>query len=156
MSGTSDLAGDQGWQKVGSELRRLRTEQGLSLAEAGRRVHYTKGYLSKIETGKRRNESLQSWPAAWTRCWEPVVCWRTCWPPLSARYRYRWRSRRGARSAHIQGWPRSVPIRPSGFLVGIRSPAVWSASWTSGSLAVGCWRWWLPPGRGSLRCWLRV
>jgi transcriptional regulator with XRE-family HTH domain len=54
MSGTSDRAGDQGWQKVGPELRRLRTEQALSLAEVGRRVHYTKGYLSKIETGKKR------------------------------------------------------------------------------------------------------
>lgn len=35
----------------GSELRRLRTDAGLSLSELARRVHYTKGHLSKIENG---------------------------------------------------------------------------------------------------------
>jgi transcriptional regulator with XRE-family HTH domain len=37
----------------GSELRRMRMEAGLSLAQFGRRLHYSKGYLSKIETGRK-------------------------------------------------------------------------------------------------------
>jgi transcriptional regulator with XRE-family HTH domain len=37
----------------GAELRRLRTAAGLSLAQLSREVHYSKGYLSKIETGVR-------------------------------------------------------------------------------------------------------
>jgi len=37
----------------GSELRRLRVAAGLSLAELARRVHYSKGYLGKIETGDK-------------------------------------------------------------------------------------------------------
>lgn len=35
----------------GIELRRIRTQAGISLAGLARRVHYSKGYLSKIETG---------------------------------------------------------------------------------------------------------
>ncbi|MGW0705313.1 nSTAND1 domain-containing NTPase [Streptomyces sp. NPDC002643] len=35
-------------------LRRLRQERGLSLADLARRTHYSKGYLSKIETGTKR------------------------------------------------------------------------------------------------------
>ncbi|RZQ64820.1 ATP-binding protein [Amycolatopsis suaedae] len=35
----------------GAELRRLRREAGLSLAELATRTHYSKGYLSKVETG---------------------------------------------------------------------------------------------------------
>jgi transcriptional regulator with XRE-family HTH domain len=37
-----------------AELRRLRRERGLSLADLARRAHYSKGYLSKIETGVKR------------------------------------------------------------------------------------------------------
>jgi len=37
----------------GPQLRRWRTEADLSLAELARRTHYSKGYLSKIETGVR-------------------------------------------------------------------------------------------------------
>ncbi|CAM4077810.1 helix-turn-helix transcriptional regulator [Kibdelosporangium persicum] len=37
----------------GAELRRRRTAAGLSLAEFARRVHYSKGYLGKIETGDK-------------------------------------------------------------------------------------------------------
>jgi transcriptional regulator with XRE-family HTH domain len=37
----------------GPELRRLRTEQKLSLSGLSERVHYTTGYLSKIETGQK-------------------------------------------------------------------------------------------------------
>ncbi|TDB83275.1 XRE family transcriptional regulator [Actinomadura sp. KC216] len=37
----------------GEELRRLRMASGLSLAELARRAHYSKGYLSKIESGTR-------------------------------------------------------------------------------------------------------
>ncbi|HKS47088.1 MAG TPA: tetratricopeptide repeat protein [Amycolatopsis sp.] len=35
----------------GAELRNLRHQSGMSLTELARRVHYTKGYLSRIETG---------------------------------------------------------------------------------------------------------
>jgi len=35
----------------GSELRRLRTAARVSLAELATRIHYSKGYLSKVETG---------------------------------------------------------------------------------------------------------
>lgn len=36
------------------QLRRLRRERGLSLTDLARRTHYSKGYLSKIETGTKR------------------------------------------------------------------------------------------------------
>lgn len=35
----------------GAELRNLRRQSGMSLTELARRVHYTKGYLSRVETG---------------------------------------------------------------------------------------------------------
>jgi transcriptional regulator with XRE-family HTH domain/tetratricopeptide (TPR) repeat protein len=37
----------------GAELRRRRMAAGLSLAEFAKRVHYSKGYLGKIETGEK-------------------------------------------------------------------------------------------------------
>ncbi|WOP39201.1 helix-turn-helix domain-containing protein [Streptomyces sp. Li-HN-5-13] len=37
-----------------AQLRRLRQERGLSLADLARQTHYSKGYLSKIETGAKR------------------------------------------------------------------------------------------------------
>jgi hypothetical protein len=37
----------------GRELRRLRMDAGLSLAQLSQLVHYSKGYLSKIETGAK-------------------------------------------------------------------------------------------------------
>ncbi|GAA2555608.1 hypothetical protein GCM10010398_49340 [Streptomyces fimbriatus] len=37
-----------------AELRRLRQARGLSLADLARQTHYSKGYLSKIETGMKR------------------------------------------------------------------------------------------------------
>lgn len=40
-----------GDQDFGAELRRLRTAAGWSLTELAKRVHYTKGYLSKVENG---------------------------------------------------------------------------------------------------------
>ena len=46
--------GEDVWRKIGSELRRLRIERGLSLAELCRKMHYSKGYLSKIELGDKR------------------------------------------------------------------------------------------------------
>ncbi|MFB7272109.1 tetratricopeptide repeat protein [Streptomyces sp. NPDC056244] len=36
----------------GSELRRRRREARMSISEMARRVHYSKGYLSKVETGR--------------------------------------------------------------------------------------------------------
>ncbi|TQJ00995.1 ATP-binding protein [Amycolatopsis cihanbeyliensis] len=38
----------------GAELRRLRREAGLSLTDLAAKVHYSKGYLSKVETGAAR------------------------------------------------------------------------------------------------------
>ncbi|MEU2156222.1 helix-turn-helix domain-containing protein [Streptomyces sp. NPDC019396] len=37
-----------------AQLRRLRQERGLSLSDLSRLTHYSKGYLSKIETGAKR------------------------------------------------------------------------------------------------------
>ncbi|MFF4218612.1 nSTAND1 domain-containing NTPase [Streptomyces nondiastaticus] len=37
----------------GEELRRLRQQRGMSLAGLSRLVHYTKGYLSRVETGEK-------------------------------------------------------------------------------------------------------
>ncbi|MGV9247734.1 nSTAND1 domain-containing NTPase [Streptomyces sp. NPDC003710] len=36
-----------------AQLRRLRRQRGLSLADLARQTHYSKGYLSKIETGAK-------------------------------------------------------------------------------------------------------
>ncbi|MGF1432079.1 helix-turn-helix domain-containing protein [Kitasatospora sp. LaBMicrA B282] len=46
-------APDAGAPDFGSELRRLRTERGLSLSALSRQLHYSKGYLSKIENGSK-------------------------------------------------------------------------------------------------------
>src|SRR6266700_6179178 len=35
----------------GTELRRMRRAAGISLADLAARVHYSKGYLSRVETG---------------------------------------------------------------------------------------------------------
>ena len=43
--------GDRVTLAVGSALRRYRLAAGLSLAELAQRVHYSKGYLSRIENG---------------------------------------------------------------------------------------------------------
>ncbi|HEY1571749.1 MAG TPA: tetratricopeptide repeat protein [Pseudonocardiaceae bacterium] len=40
-----------GDENFGAELRRLRNKAGLSLTELAHRIHYTKGYLSKVENG---------------------------------------------------------------------------------------------------------
>ncbi|MFF7636191.1 helix-turn-helix domain-containing protein [Kitasatospora sp. NPDC008050] len=40
-------------ERFGAELRRLRTERGLSLSALSRLLHYSKGYLSKIENGSK-------------------------------------------------------------------------------------------------------
>ena len=40
-----------GQVSAGTELRRLRRERGLSLAGLAALVHYSKGHLSKVETG---------------------------------------------------------------------------------------------------------
>src|SRR5262249_23502630 len=37
----------------GAELRRRRMDAGMSLAEFAKRVHYSKGYLGKVETGEK-------------------------------------------------------------------------------------------------------
>ena len=38
-------------QSFGAELRRLRTAAGWSLTDLSKRIHYSKGYLSKVENG---------------------------------------------------------------------------------------------------------
>ncbi|MFK0254061.1 helix-turn-helix domain-containing protein [Streptomyces sp. NPDC090445] len=49
-------AGEEGGAAAAfpAQLRRLRVERGLSLAGLARQTHYSKGYLSKIETGAKR------------------------------------------------------------------------------------------------------
>ncbi|MGW0390473.1 nSTAND1 domain-containing NTPase [Streptomyces sp. NPDC003042] len=58
MDRTQDAAPDPGAaaphapnRPFGAAVRELRLRRGLSLAELARRTHYSKGYLSKIETG---------------------------------------------------------------------------------------------------------
>ncbi|MGW3991229.1 nSTAND1 domain-containing NTPase [Streptomyces sp. NPDC004830] len=41
-------------QSFPAQLRRLRQARGLSLTDLARQTHYSKGYLSKIETGTKR------------------------------------------------------------------------------------------------------
>ncbi len=40
-------------EAFGEALRQLRTRRGLSLAELSRLIHYSKGYLSNIENGRK-------------------------------------------------------------------------------------------------------
>ena len=48
-------------EQFGSALRRIRTERQISLAELSGLVHYSKAYLSRIETGRRTaTEALAS------------------------------------------------------------------------------------------------
>jgi hypothetical protein len=42
-----------GGMSLGAEIRRRRLEAGISLSELSRRVMYSKGHLSKIETGRK-------------------------------------------------------------------------------------------------------
>lgn len=42
---------DEMASEFAAELRRLRSLRGMSLTELARSVHYSKGYLSKIENG---------------------------------------------------------------------------------------------------------
>ncbi|MGW0549021.1 nSTAND1 domain-containing NTPase, partial [Streptomyces altiplanensis] len=45
------MDGVRGACSFGEELRRLRSERGISLTALARSIHYSKGYLSKIENG---------------------------------------------------------------------------------------------------------
>ncbi|OEJ28335.1 DNA-binding protein [Streptomyces agglomeratus] len=45
------MDGVRGTRSFGEELRRLRGERGISLTALARSIHYSKGYLSKIENG---------------------------------------------------------------------------------------------------------
>jgi transcriptional regulator with XRE-family HTH domain len=42
---------DTRMDEFGAELRRLRIAAGLSLAELGKRIYFSKGFISKVETG---------------------------------------------------------------------------------------------------------
>ncbi len=45
---------DDGFMTMfGDILRQMRTEQGISLGQFALRVHYNKGYLSRIENGQK-------------------------------------------------------------------------------------------------------
>lgn len=44
----------EGFRPFGAELRRLRVDAGYSLTRMAGLVHYSKGHLSKIETGQKR------------------------------------------------------------------------------------------------------
>jgi tetratricopeptide (TPR) repeat protein/transcriptional regulator with XRE-family HTH domain len=50
-NGGKDEREVMGDENFGAELRRLRTEAGWSLTALSNRIHYTKGYLSKVENG---------------------------------------------------------------------------------------------------------
>lgn len=50
-----------GHPAFGNELRRVREAAGLSLAELGNLIHYSKGYLSKIESGARPANLKLAW-----------------------------------------------------------------------------------------------
>jgi WD40 repeat protein/transcriptional regulator with XRE-family HTH domain len=52
-SGDARQASDTSGETFGERLRRLRTDRGLSLADLARRVHYSRGHLSKVETGQK-------------------------------------------------------------------------------------------------------
>ncbi|MET9467118.1 helix-turn-helix domain-containing protein [Streptomyces sp. NPDC006544] len=49
----SDDSADGAAPHFPAQLRRLRVQRGLSLSDLARRTHYSKGYLSKIETGAK-------------------------------------------------------------------------------------------------------
>ena len=104
MDGISDGAEERAWQKVGAELRRLRADLGMSLSELARQVHYSTGYLSKIETGKKRATAELARLA--DEVWRPAVCWRGCCPRSNDQRRtVRSPNRSAARPAPIRGWP---------------------------------------------------
>ncbi|GAA2903839.1 hypothetical protein GCM10010517_69870 [Streptosporangium fragile] len=67
--GDADVQAEEPETSPGARLRRLRVERGLSLNELSRLTHYSKGYLSKIETeektltpgvARRCDEALQT------------------------------------------------------------------------------------------------
>ncbi|MBV9161886.1 MAG: helix-turn-helix domain-containing protein [Pseudonocardiales bacterium] len=54
MDGTRERSDHEAGRKVGAELRRFRIDRGWSQAELAKLVHYSVGYLSKMENGKKR------------------------------------------------------------------------------------------------------
>ena len=48
-----DVPADLPEFRFGTELRRRRVQRGLSLTDLARQIHYSKGYLSKIENGTK-------------------------------------------------------------------------------------------------------
>ncbi len=51
--GTVNSSGSADTSTFGTALRQLRGKKGLSLTALSRQLHYSKGYLSKVETGER-------------------------------------------------------------------------------------------------------
>jgi tetratricopeptide (TPR) repeat protein/transcriptional regulator with XRE-family HTH domain len=51
--GTVNSSGSADTSAFGAALRHLRGEKGLSLTALSRQLHYSKGYLSKVENGER-------------------------------------------------------------------------------------------------------
>jgi len=54
MDGTRERLDLESSRRVGAEVRRLRIDRGWSLATLAKESHYSVGYLSKIENGKKR------------------------------------------------------------------------------------------------------
>jgi WD40 repeat protein/transcriptional regulator with XRE-family HTH domain len=53
MDGTRERLDRESSRKLGAEVRRLRIDRGWSLATLAKESHYSVGYLSKIENGKK-------------------------------------------------------------------------------------------------------
>jgi WD40 repeat protein len=53
VDGTPDTPGEGVCRDLGAELRRQRIQRGFSLGRLAKEAHYTKGYLSRIETGDK-------------------------------------------------------------------------------------------------------
>jgi WD40 repeat protein/transcriptional regulator with XRE-family HTH domain len=54
MDDTPGVPGEEQTREARAELRRLRTERKLSLAQLAEKTHYSKSYLSKLESGDKR------------------------------------------------------------------------------------------------------
>lgn len=152
MAGTREQLDQALCREVGAEVRRLRSDRGWSLAELSVKAHYSVGYLSKIENGKKRVTpamargfdevfdtggfliGLLATPE------EPIPAADEPEPPDASPCPY-------------PGLAAFGPEEARWFSVGRRSPPIWFAGWMNASAVVGRWRWWPPRGRVNPRCW---
>ncbi|MBV9315797.1 MAG: helix-turn-helix domain-containing protein [Pseudonocardia sp.] len=147
-------SGEDSLRAVGAELRRLRTERGLSLAALSRQLHYSKGYLSKIETGDKlmtpevaraADDALGTGGALAALLVAPADTNGQVGRPGAAT------------DGSVCPYPGLVSFGPDEarwFSVVSRSRLSWLLNLISGWPVVGDrWRWWRRQGRGSRRCW---